>query len=294
MLGKEQVSAFRRGQQRNRFFGFREFGGKEAQVIGRNTFEDTGDDTEAVGAGRHSLQRKCGFRFRKPLLHGANILEVLVAFRDRPRSSRDEVLGSTAQFFGGLAQQLEILARGAFRAASAGKFDAPVLSDSRAAPHEYQPNLARTFHVRPAAGLQIGGLYFDGAQDALAIDFFSHPEFRKFIRRAVADVHRTIFEDNLICGALGAFEKFHRRFRAAQINRADFGSEMEGNRGQAEAFLKHGRQKMLAGMLLHVVEAPRPVDAAVHFRICWTAVDDVNDFVARIADVENIGVANFP
>ncbi len=69
---------------------------------------------------------------------------------------------------------------------------------------------------------------------------------------------------------------------------------MKRNRGQAEAFLKHGRQKMLAGMLLHVVEAPRPVDAAVHFRICWTAVDDVNDFVAFISDIEDIGVADLP
>ena len=49
---------------------------------------------------------------------------------------------------------------------------------------------------------------------------------------------------------------------------------------------------MLAGVLLHVVEPPGPVDAAVHFRICWAAVDDVTDFLAFIADVEDIGVAN--
>src|SRR5260370_17674286 len=67
---------------------------------------------------------------------------------------------------------------------------------------------------------------------------------------------------------------------------------MERNRGQAEAFLEHGRQQMLAGMLLHVVEAPRPVDATVHFRICWTVIDDMNDFVAFIANVEDVGVAD--
>src|SRR5260370_8245259 len=49
---------------------------------------------------------------------------------------------------------------------------------------------------------------------------------------------------------------------------------------------------MLAGVLLHVVEAPRPVDAAVHFRICWTAVDDVTYFVTFISDVEYVGVAD--
>src|SRR5260370_19978132 len=62
----------------------------------------------------------------------------------------------------------------------------------------------------------------------------------------------------------------HTRFKcdwSSDVCSSDLGSEMEGNRGQAEAFLKHGRQKMLAGVLLHVVEAPRPVDAAVHFRI---------------------------
>ncbi len=97
------------------------------------------------------------------------------------------------------------MTRDAFRAASADKFNAPVLADFRAATYQDHADLPGALDVRSAAGLQIGGFDFDSAQDALAVDFLSHAEFRKFIRGAVADVHRAIFEDNRIRGALGAF-----------------------------------------------------------------------------------------
>src|SRR2546423_716951 len=88
---------------------------------------------------------------------------------------------------------------------------------------------------------------------------------RSVSARSVAVVHRPVFKDNLICGPLGTLEDFFGRFRAPQIDGAQFASEMERNRGQAEAFLKHGGQQMLAGVLLHVVETAGPVDAALGF-----------------------------
>jgi hypothetical protein len=39
---------------------------------------------------------------------------------------------------------------------------------------------------------------------------------------------------------------------------------METHRVQPEKFLEHRREQMLPGMLLHVVEAPRPIDFARH------------------------------
>ena len=67
---------------------------------------------------------------------------------------------------------------------------------------------------------------------------------------------------------------------------------MEGNRRQSEAFLKHGRQQMLPSVLLHVVEPPWPVDAAVHVRIRRLSIDHVQNFIAFIPYVENVGVPN--
>jgi len=43
-------------------------------------------------------------------------------------------------------------------------------------------------------------------------------------------------------------------------------------------------------MLLHVVEAPGPVDAAVHVWIRWLAIDEVQNLFAFIANVENVGI----
>jgi hypothetical protein len=68
---------------------------------------------------------------------------------------------------------------------------------------------------------------------------------------------------------------------------------MERNRRQAEAFLKHGREQVLASVLLHVIEAARPVDAAVHVRIQWLAIDQVQNLIAFIAHVEDVGIPDF-
>src|SRR5580704_6283944 len=57
--------------------------------------------------------------------------------------------------------------------------------------------------------------------------------------------------------------------------------------------LKHGREQVLSGVLLHVVKAARPVDAAEDVRAARAAVDDMNDFVARVAHVEYIRVPDF-
>src|SRR6267378_2645925 len=67
---------------------------------------------------------------------------------------------------------------------------------------------------------------------------------------------------------------------------------MKGSRGQAEPLLEHGGKQMLAGVLLHVVKPARPVDAADHIRTFRAAVDDMNDFVAFIADVEDICIGD--
>src|SRR5260370_18545184 len=135
------------------------------------------------------------------------------------------------------------MARGAFRAAPADEFDAPILAYFVAAAHQEPADLACALDACAAAGLQIGRLELDGAEDAAAVHFFANAELRQLVRGAVADVDRPVFEDDLIRSALGAFQEFRGRFGAAQVDGADFSSKMKRNRRQPKAFLKHGRSE---------------------------------------------------
>src|SRR5713226_4834373 len=260
MLGKKHVTIFGQRQDRDRFFGLGDFRGEETKILGGEAFENTRENAESARAALRGLQGKCGFRFGQALQHGAKVFEIGVTLRKRTRGGSDNIFRSAAQFFSGLAEQKKILTGGAFRAATADKLDTPILTNPGAAPHQNQADLAGALDVSAAARLQIGGFDFDGAQDALAVDFLANAEFRQLIRGAVADRDSAVFKNNLICCALGAFEDFIRRLRAAQIYGANLGSEMEGNRGASEALLKHGREQVLASVLLHVVETARPVD----------------------------------
>src|ERR1700674_496626 len=214
-----------------------------------------------------------------------------VALGKRAFRSGHYLFRSTPQFLGKASQELKVAPSEAFRAAAADKFDAPILADFRAAADEEHADLAGALDVGAAAGLQVGGFDLDGAEDAVPVDFFSHAELRQLVRGAVAHVDWSILEDNLICGSLRALEDFLGRFRAPQIDGTQFASEMEGNRKQAEAFLKHGGQQVLAGVMLHVVEAAGPVDAAFRFAEFDGLVNSVDDFVLSIADVDDVGIA---
>src|SRR5260370_33217757 len=50
---------------------------------------------------------------------------------------------------------------------------------------------------------------------------------------------------------------------------------------------------MLAGVLLHVIEAARPMDAAVNPPLGHGAVHHVNDAVFMLLNIEHIGIAQF-
>ena len=182
------------------------------------------------------------------------------------------------------------MTREPFRTVSADKFNTPILADFGAAAQQYETDRAGALDVSAAAGLQIGRLYFDGTEDAVPFDFFSHAKLRQLVRGSVTDVDRAILEDNLICGPLCAFKNFLCRFGATQVNGAYFASQMEGNRGQPEAFLKDGRQQMLAGVLLHVVETAGPVDAALDLAEFHGSINDVEDSVLGIADIDYVGI----
>jgi hypothetical protein len=65
---------------------------------------------------------------------------------------------------------------------------------------------------------------------------------------------------------------------------------VERNGGPSEAFLEQGRKQVLPRVLLHVIEAPRPIDTAVHLAQRNLSINDVLDFFSGVAYLKNVGI----
>ena len=94
--------------------------------------------------------------------------------------------------------------------------------------------------MRPAARLQVDALDFDGAKNAFAIHLFADPAPGEVFGSAVGHGDSAIFGNDLVGGALGAFQNFFGRLRAAEVDGANFRAKMKRDRWAAEALLKHG------------------------------------------------------
>jgi hypothetical protein len=116
------------------------------------------------------------------------------------------------------------MTRGAFGAAAAEKFNAPILAHFGASSNKKSADLSGAFNVRSTTGLEVGGFDFDGAENAFAVDFLSNANLQQLVGRAIANVDGAAFKNDFVCGALGAFQNFFRWLRTAQVDRADFGS----------------------------------------------------------------------
>jgi hypothetical protein len=294
VLRKNQVPTSKPANQGYGVFRSRNFRGEMRQIFRFDLVKDARDYAQAIRATGRRSNGLPGIRFRKLLQNGARPFEVGIAFGHGALDGRNNLLGRTTQFVCGAAQKQKILSRHTLRAATANEFDAPILAHLRTPPQKHNADLARAPDVRPAARLEIGALNLNGAKDSRALDSFANAVLRQIFRCAVAHRHGTIFENNLVCRALRAFQDFVRWLRTAQINGAQFRSQVKRNRGPAEAFLKHGRQKMLPRVLLHMIEAARPFNATVHRPPAKFAVNDMQNFLAVVPDIQHVGFAKTP
>src|ERR1700687_3707105 len=265
MLGKEKMTTVSCRDEGHGFLGFRNLGGEKAEILGWNALKDTRDKAEVIWPAWRGIERQRSFRLGQAFERGPKILEIRVTLSESACRGGDDFFRRAAQFVRCLAQSAELPASDALRAAATEKFNAPVLPDLLAAADQKHADLAGALNMSAATRLQVRRFDFDEAQDPLAVDFFSNAQLGQLFRGAVANIDRTVFENDRVCGALGAFQNFFRWFGAPHVNGRELGPEMEGNRGQPEAFLKHGRQQVLAAVLLHVIEAASPVDAALYF-----------------------------
>ncbi len=293
VLGEKEVAGFGAGQEGDDALVAGEGGGKQAEVVRGGVSDEAGDDNEGCAAVRVGLESNGGLGGGELLEGAAEGQEMGVALGEQTLGGGEGVFGGGVEGLREVAKAEEIGAGEAFGARPADELNAPVLADFGTLANEEEADLAGRSDVRAAAGLQIRAGDFDDAEETFARDLFADAQFGELFAGGVANDDGAVLENNFIGGALGAFENGVGRLRAVQIDGAGIPAEVEGNGGQAEAFLKHGGEKMLTGVLLHVVEAAVPIDATGDGRRGGLAVDDMDDVVALVADFEDVAIAEF-
>ena len=68
-------------------------------------------------------------------------------------------------------------------------------------------------------------------------------------------------------------------------------AQVEAHRRRIEEFHQHGRQQMLASVLLHVIEAPAPVDHARHFLFNHGSAGHMRDAAVLIDHLDDLDAA---
>ncbi len=112
-----------------------------------------------------------------------------------------------------------------------------------------------------AAGAAVQALDGDDAQGAFARRRACAA--RALPRRFRIDRHGPVFADDFVGAALGFASVRGVHGAAFQIDGGAFGAQVEADGAQAEALLEDRREQVLAGVLLHVVEAAGPIDGAI-------------------------------
>src|SRR5439155_16520190 len=103
----------------------------------------------------------------------------------------------------------------------------------------------------------------DQPQRAAALRLFTQRHARGVLSVRVADCDGTILPDDEVRLSFGRRE-VARRELPSEIDRRHRRTEMKADCPDAEHPVERGRQHVLTGVLLHMIEAPRPVDDTMH------------------------------
>jgi hypothetical protein len=141
--------------------------------------------------------------------------------------------------------------------------------------------------VRAAAGREIVILDVDEPQRSGPAGLLAHTHRRGFFSGGESDRHRTVFPHHAVGISLGF----------ANFIGSDLSREIDGRRqlphvetlgAHAEEAIERRRQHVLPGVLLHVIEPPRPVDgAADHLAWFQGAAHDVSD--GPVFTIDHVG-----
>jgi hypothetical protein len=102
------------------------------------------------------------------------------------------------------------------------------------------------------------------------------------------DVERAVLADDLIGAALDGGEDAGVHGNAFEIDGGALGAEVEADGLEGVEFLEDGGEEVLTGVLLHVIEAARPIDEGIDL-YDWRGGrgEAVSDAVVLIDDVDH-------
>jgi hypothetical protein len=241
---------------------------------------------QAVGVGKRGgielaalKNRQLAFQLAAGLVRGAGGFELRCGTAGRSSNDSGEELRS-------IGERLEVGARAADSAAAADKLDASGLAN-----------------LSPACGSGWARSRRWSARGCLRRRCDPGPRCRRCAaclrdRRACAGRWR---RPRLQTRPTAGGSRIPRHWRGARLRRTMRGSteppsrsmvaavraQVEAHRVQAEELFKNGRQKMLAGVLLHVVEAAFPIDGAVGVSGCHGRAQAMSDALAFVDDIDH-------
>ena len=225
-----------------------------------------------------SREQSCCFEFRQTLGQLFCIALTRAAlFLNFPHVLRQ--LGYSApKMLGRLPQRDKIFSRGGKSPPSRDEFDAPILFLTFAPAYEQHSRLTCTRQMSAAAGLAVKSVDVDDAQSAFAVDFFTNALRGEFFGSSVAHCNGTVVEDNFVHPTFGFFELPWRDGRRNKVDGGNAASQMERNSLEFEELDERGGEHVLSRVLLHVIEAARPVDCAVNRARSDGLVGEMRDF----------------
>jgi hypothetical protein len=129
---------------------------------------------------------------------------------------------------------------------------------------EYRPDLGRVPYMRAATSTAIDSVDRHDAQRSGAFGCLAQAQIRGRVFKA--DVYGKSLGRNLPAALLELVYLFGGESRRVNVYRRSLATQMEADRTRPIQLLEHGRQQVLAGVLLHMIVAASPIDGACHFR----------------------------
>ncbi len=141
-----------------------------------------------------------------------------------------------------------------------------------------------------AAGAAVEPFDLDDAQETFPVGGAAQALRGRSVFKTDRD--RAILEHDLVGAPLSLAKLLGRECGYVQVDRRRLAAQVEADRLGAEQGDEHGREQVLAAVLLHVVESPGPVDEALDFIHGHRRGQAVTDLLALVDDVDHGNALN--
>ncbi len=145
-------------------------------------------------------------------------------------------------------------------------------------------------NVGAAASAAIQAFDRDDAQQALPLGGF--PQTQIFGGLLEENRDRPILENDFVGAVLRRCDLARVERGCRDVDRRRLSAQVETHGVRPEQLDQHGREHMLAAVLLHVIEAAGPIDAALDLRSVHGRLGDMDNALAFLDDLQNRRIGN--